>query len=113
MQEVSALCDRVIIINKGNIVADEKAKNIAAMSKAKQQVLTVEVDKALNEKELMSIKGVTKVTQLKPLHYQIESDKDIRAEVSQLISKKGIILLTLNQQERNMEDVFHELTLGE
>lgn len=113
MQEVSALCNRVIIINKGNIVADEKAKNIAAMSKAKQQILTVEVDKALDEKDFLSIKGVNKVVQLNPLHYQIESDKDIRAEVSRLISKKGLTLLTLNQQERNMEDVFHELTLGE
>ncbi len=110
MQEVSALCDRVIIINNGNIVADEKEKDITAMSQKKQQVLTVEVDKEIEKKEMLSIKGVNKVIEIKPMHYQLESDIDIRAEVSKYISKKGLTLLTLNQQERNMEDVFHELT---
>lgn len=110
MQEVSALCGRVLIINKGTIVADEKADNIVSISQQKSQLLTVELDKHMDEKEFMSINGVISAKQLKPLHYQIECTKDIRAEVFRLIADKGLTLLTLNQQERNMEDVFHELT---
>lgn len=110
MQEVSALCERVIIINKGSIVADEKEKTITAMGNKKHQILTVEIDKAISEKEFLSINGVNKVQTIKPLLYKLESDKDIRAEVSKFISSKGFTLLTLNQEERNMEEVFHELT---
>ena len=110
MQEVSALCDRVIIINKGNIVADEKEKSITASNRKKQQLLTVEVDQAIDEKEFLSVSGVKKVTELKPLQFLVESDEDIRAAVSRFVSSKGIALLTLKQEERNMEDVFHELT---
>ncbi|MBN2787062.1 MAG: gliding motility-associated ABC transporter ATP-binding subunit GldA [Paludibacteraceae bacterium] len=110
MQEVSALCGRVLIINKGNIVADEKADNIVSISQQKSQLLTVELDKHIDEKEFMTINGVLSAKQLKPLHYQVECTKDIRAEVFRLIADKGLTLLTLNQQERNMEDVFHELT---
>lgn len=113
MQEVSALCGRVLIINKGNIVADEKAQNIVSISHMKSQVLTVELDKTINEKEFLSIKGVTKAVKLSPTHFQLESKDDIRAEVFRFVADKGLTLLTLNQQERNMEDVFHELTQAE
>lgn len=113
MQEVSALCDRVLIINKGNIVADEKAENIGSIGQQKSQLLTVELDKHMDEKEFMTINGVLSAKQLNPLHYQVECTKDIRAEVFRLVADKGLTLLTLNQQERNMEDIFHELTNAE
>jgi len=110
MQEVSALCDRVLIINKGEIVADEKEQNIVSISHMKSHVLTVELDKTLDENDFLAIKGVNKAIQLKPTLFQLESKDDIRAEVFRFVSEKGLTLLTLNQQERNMEDVFHELT---
>lgn len=113
MQEVSALCGRVLIINKGNIVADEKAQNIVSISHMKSQVLTVELDKTIDEKEFRTIKGVKKVTKLNETLFQLESKDDIRAEVFRFVADKGLTLLTLNQQERNMEDVFHELTQAE
>jgi ABC-2 type transport system ATP-binding protein len=113
MQEVTALCERVIIINKGNIVADEKGKDMVALSNTKKQVLIVELDKACDESVFSAINGIQKITTLQPTLFQLESKEDIRAEVFRCIAEKGLTLLTLTQQERNMEDVFHELTQGE
>jgi ABC-2 type transport system ATP-binding protein len=113
MQEVSALCKRVIIINRGNIVADEKGKDIVALSNEKSQILVVEIDMPADKSLFESIKGVQKVTQLKPALFQLESKEDIRGEVFRFVAEKGLTLLTLTQQERNMEDVFHELTQNE
>ncbi len=71
------------------------------------------MDKHINEKDFLTIKGILSAKELKPLHYQLECNKDIRAEVFRLVADKGLTLLTLNQQERNMEDIFHELTTAE
>lgn len=110
MQEVSAICDRVLIINRGNIVADETEAEIVSSKNRKTHILTVELDKELDEKLFLEIKSVSKSTKLKPTLYELESSEDIRGEVFRFVNEKGLTLLTLNQQERNMEDVFHELT---
>lgn len=110
MQEVSAICDRVLIINRGNIVADETEAEIVSSKNRKTHILTVELDKEVNEKLFLEIKSVSKSTKLKPTLYELESSEDIRGEVFRFVNEKGLTLLTLNQQERNMEDVFHELT---
>lgn len=111
MQEVSAICDRVVIINHGNIVADEKEKDIIAANNQKTHILTVELDnEGVDEKIFLTIDGVQKAAKLDTKLFQLESNKDIRGEVFRFASEKNLTLLTLNQQERNMEDVFHELT---
>ncbi len=112
MQEVSAICDRVIIINRGNIVADEKEDEIVSASSKKSHVLTVELDKEIDESLFKNIPNVLSVAKVKTCLYQIESSEDIRGEVFKFVNEQGLTLLTLNQQERNMEDVFHELTGG-
>lgn len=112
MQEVSAICDRVIIINRGNIVADEKEDEIVSASSKKSHVLTVELDKEIDESLFKNIPTVLSVAKVKACLYQIESSEDIRGEVFKFVNEQGLTLLTLNQQERNMEDVFHELTGG-
>lgn len=110
MQEVSAICDRVVIINHGNIVADEKEKDIISANNQKHHILTVELDNDVDEKIFLEIEGVEKAIKLKSKLFQLESSKDIRGEVFRFANEKNLTLLTLNQQERNMEDVFHELT---
>ncbi len=112
MQEVSAICDRVVIINRGNIVADEKEEEIISAKNRKSHVLTVELDKEIDEALFRKIETVLAVSKVKPCLYQIESSEDIRGEVFRFVNEQGLTLLTLNQQERNMEDVFHELTGG-
>ena len=85
MQEVEAVCDKVIIINKGEIVANEST---ATLQKATQkQLYTVEFDKTISKNSLKNIEGVNEVTQLNETTWQISTgiEKDIRKEI--LISR--------------------------
>ena len=80
MQEVEAVCDKVIIINKGEIVANEST---ATLQKATQkQLYTVEFDKTISKNSLKNIEGVNEVTQLNETTWQISTgiEKDIRKE---------------------------------
>lgn len=110
MQEVSAICDRVVILNKGNIVADEKGIDILSMKRGKTHIVTIELDREIDQTVFSAIEGINKFDKLSPTLFQIESARDIRKDLSQLIQEKAYTILTLSQQERNMEDVFHELT---
>lgn len=109
MQEVSAICDRVIIINRGNIVADEQGRDIVSAN-VKTFVFIVELGEEIDEKILSEIKGIDNIIKAKNTLFRLESSQDIRAEIFRFMSDRGLTLLTLTQQERNMEDVFHELT---
>jgi ABC-2 type transport system ATP-binding protein len=109
MQEVSAICDRVIIINRGNIVADEQGKDIVSVN-VKTFVFIVELGEEIDGNILSEIKGVEKIIKAKSTLFRLESSQDIRAEIFRFMSDRGLTLLTLSQEERNMEDVFHELT---
>ena len=65
MQEVEAICDRVIIIDKGIVVADEEKNNIYSKIKSSGQTVNVEFDKVADESELLRIKNVSEVTPVK------------------------------------------------
>ncbi|HCY45235.1 MAG TPA: gliding motility-associated ABC transporter ATP-binding subunit GldA [Flavobacteriales bacterium] len=112
MQEVEAICDRVIIINEGRIVADAPVSEMKNMGNAEGYSLEVEVNEAISEELLSVINGVDKVISNSGLNYSIEisSDKDIRAEISKAISDDGKAVLSMVRKEKSMEDVFKELT---
>jgi len=111
MQEVIAICDRVIIINKGEIVADDSTKNIQK-TKGNKQIITVEFDKASNEGSLKSLPGVTDVRKTKENTWQIiaDTEQDIRPELFNFAVKNNLSVLTLSKEEEKLEDVFKELT---
>ena len=112
MQEVEAICDRVIIINEGRIVADAPVSEMKNMGNAEGSSLEVEVNEAISEELLSVINGVDKVISKSGLNYSIEisSAKDIRAEISKAISDDGKAVLSMVRKEKSMEDVFKELT---
>jgi ABC-2 type transport system ATP-binding protein len=110
MQEVEAVCDKVIIINKGEIVADEST---ATLQKATQkQLYTVEFDKTISKNSLKSIEGVNEVTQLNDTTWRISTgiEKDIRKEIFDFAVQNKLSVLTLNKEEQKLEDVFKHLT---
>ncbi len=110
MQEVEAVCDKVIIINKGEIVANEST---ATLQKATQkQLYTVEFDKAISKNSLKNIEGVNEVTQLNDTTWQISTgiEKDIRKEIFDFAVQNKLSVLTLNKEEQKLEDVFNQLT---
>jgi ABC-2 type transport system ATP-binding protein len=111
MQEVEAISDRVIIINKGKIVADKKASELQSSSKA-QQIITVEFDKPVDEKLLRKIAGVEKVVAENNNLFKLysSSQSDLRAAVSQFAQQQQLLILTLQKEEQKLENIFRELT---
>lgn len=111
MQEVEAICGRVIIINKGTLAADDKMSDLRK-NKISTQVFQVEFDKPVPAEKLKQLTGVTRVASAGGNSYNIEAraDNDIRAALFQFAVKEGLTLLTVKKSEQNLEDVFRSLT---
>ena len=113
MQEVEAICKRVIIINKGKIVADNSKEELQkTLSNKYAQAVFVEFNKSVSNDELLNIKGVSKVKSLTKNQYLIESnaDEDLRPNIFQFAVKKDMMVLSLQKKEMSLEEVFHDLT---
>lgn len=111
MQEVEAVCSRVIIINKGNIVADGGINEIKSGKIHRNQVIFTEFSKPVEPEELMKVEGVKKVISMGN-SFEIEStgEKDIRPAIFNFAVENQITLLTLSEKQQNLESVFHQLT---
>ncbi|TAL58741.1 MAG: gliding motility-associated ABC transporter ATP-binding subunit GldA [Bacteroidetes bacterium] len=111
MQEVEAMCDRVIIINKGQIVADKPTQEMKE-TKGSRQLITVEFDKTVSKNSLKDIKGVNEAINIKGNTWQLttSASTDIRGDIFQFAVKNQLSVLTLQKEDQNLEDVFRELT---
>jgi ABC-2 type transport system ATP-binding protein len=111
MQEVQAMCDRAIIINKGVIVADNSIDALTS-SDRKRQELEVEFVERVSKNELMSIDGVIEAHEQKGNAWRLVTDKkgDMRVTLFEFAKNKNYTLIKIQVQEQNMEDVFKELT---
>lgn len=111
MQEVEAVCNRVIIINKGKIVADGSIAEVKNMKLKTTQVVLAGFDSVVSKEQLLAIPGVRAVSRKAEL-WEIGSngDTDIRPAVFRFAVENGLTLLTLIEQQQNLESVFHELT---
>lgn len=111
MQEVEAMCNRVIIINKGKIVADGGISEVKTGKIKRTQIVIAEFNQPVNKEQLLLIEGVKNATSVKNW-WEIESQSsiDIRPAVFQFAVQNGNTLLTLQEKQQNLESVFHELT---
>ena len=112
MQEVQALCDRVIIIDRGKLVADDPI-DMLKRRLAGSSSLLVSFDRAADTKALGRIKGVSKVEAHSGAHsYRLllEGGKDARAEVFHFAVDQGLVLLAMQREDLSVEDVFRALT---
>jgi ABC-2 type transport system ATP-binding protein len=111
MQEVQAICDRVVIINRGQIVADD---NIASLQNqvVGESVLTVEFSQAVALSQLSKINKVLKIKELGNNRYQINAglQDDIRADVFRFAVQQNLLLLEMRKETSSVEDVFQKLT---
>jgi ABC-2 type transport system ATP-binding protein len=114
MQEVEAICDRVIIIDKGIIVADEEKSNIYSIIKRPKQVIQVEFDKDVTDSSLADIANVSSVKKIRDYVWVIEAegDVDIRSSLFNFAVKNNLTVLSLQKQESSLEEVFRHLTNG-
>jgi ABC-2 type transport system ATP-binding protein len=112
MQEVEAMCDRVIIINKGKIVADDYLKNLKSDA---SQVIEVEFDYKV-EPELLNriqkVRAVEDITTVPEFMYRLtfHTPEDMRSAVFDFAHDNQLKILALNKRNKNLEAMFKELT---
>lgn len=111
MQEVEAICGRVIIINKGKLAADDKMTELRK-NQVNTQAFYAEFDQPVSENKLKKIPGVLRVAAAGTNAYNIETaaDNDIRSALFQFAVSEKLTLLTVKKSEQNLEDVFRSLT---
>ncbi len=111
MQEVEAICDRVIIINKGNIVADDQLSNLQKLNGA-LQLVTVEFKEKVEKALLNALPGVHKVVNAQAGVFSVECDdaEFIKKQLLQLSIEKNLNIVSLQSEEQSLENVFRQLT---
>jgi ABC-2 type transport system ATP-binding protein len=111
MQEVEAVCNRVIIIDKGKIVADENTSILQQQSSEGNYIL-VEFDKAITKNQLEKISGVIKVESLTEKLWRLKAsgEIDVRADIFNFAVNNQLAVLSMRKEEQKLEDIFHQLT---
>ena len=109
LQEVDAICDRVLIINQGEIVLDEKLKNLR---KNKKKIIQVSFDYRVETVALLKIEDVKLVRNTGGFSYEIEikGNKDKRSAIFDFAKENGLKILSLNQKNESLEELFNSLT---
>ena len=109
MQEVEAICDRVIIINKGEIVAN---KTLKELRDDKEQVVIVEFDYRVENAFLKKLPNVKSVSNTHGFVYEItfSTTEDMRSYVFDFAHDNQLKILQLNQKNASLESLFRELT---
>ncbi|OWP77202.1 gliding motility-associated ABC transporter ATP-binding subunit GldA [Flavobacterium oreochromis] len=109
MQEVEAICDRVIIINQGKIVADNQIQHL--ISESNEQIIEVEFDQEVSESminEIPNIISYEKIGNYWELHFN--SEHDMRPILFDFAQLNGLKTLQLTQKNKNLESIFREKT---
>jgi len=110
MQELEAICDRVIIIDKGQIVADNKLDHLVAANK--EQVIEVEFDYQVEEQLLARLENISSYKNTHDMTWELTfvTEKDMRPAIFDFANENGLKTLQLNQKNKNLEAVFREIT---
>lgn len=111
MQEVEAICDRVIIINKGEIVANKKIEELRELS-SDRNLISIEFNDIVEMKALQNIENVLEVIETGKHQFQVASDSkhDLRIVLFEFAVQNKRSVLQMNMKEQKLEDVFHNLT---
>ncbi|PLX02863.1 MAG: gliding motility-associated ABC transporter ATP-binding subunit GldA [Marinilabiliales bacterium] len=112
MQEVEAICDRVIIIKKGELVADNATDKIQTEILDNHQTVIVEFNRSVTKKQLMQIEGVDNVANTDDKNWLLQSpsEGDLRELVFKFAVKNDLTVLSMQRKEKRLEEVFQELT---
>ncbi|MFT5820186.1 MAG: ABC-2 type transport system ATP-binding protein [Crocinitomix sp.] len=111
MQEVEAICDRVVIIKEGRIVADDTAAIIQQKDVERQTVL-VELDQVASRNQLRQIAGIKSVKNVEGNKWLFSGEGDIRPSIAKYAQQNNLLILAMSVEQKSMEEVFKELTKG-
>jgi ABC-2 type transport system ATP-binding protein len=109
MQEVEAMCDRVIIINKGDLVADKK---LAELISEEEQLIEVEFDLAVEPQLFKELPHLTRSENLSENTWDLffRTEKDMRPDLFDFANRNGLKALKINKKTQNLEILFREMT---
>lgn len=112
MQEVQALCNRVVVINRGVIVADDQLSNVMQLQKG--VVIIVEFERPIVTADLRKIRGVKEVDENGANVYRISGEEgiDLRPEIFRFAADNNLSLVGLRQEENSLENIFRDLTIS-
>lgn len=121
LSEIQAVCDRIVIISKGRIVADDTAENLTSNSQSDRRIIArIEGPREEILKTITSIKGVKSVVadmerEKGAFDYEIECEEncDIRATLFKRIADRSWVILSLKTMEMTLEDIFIKITMGQ
>jgi len=114
MQEVEAICSRVIIIDKGIIVADDSVEKMHAHNQTKGYVLKVEIAGDITQKKWTTLEGINQANfHDNQWFLQTNTEKDIRERIFKFIVEEKASLLSMQKIEKTLEEVFKELTTNQ
>ncbi|GAB3645602.1 gliding motility-associated ABC transporter ATP-binding subunit GldA [Echinicola sediminis] len=110
MQEVEALCDKVVIIHKGKVVAQDLIAKLKAVEG--EVILYLETQERLEKRWFEGMKGLSQLKVLGDSYYQFSTSDapGLRRAIMELVNSRQLSLISLRQEERNLETIFHQLT---
>ena len=110
MQEVEAICDRAIIIKRGNLVADSSVRGLKEESDV--EIIYLHISGTLNHKELRSLPEVEEVHEIEAGKFRIHGRKSegVGRAISQFAAGKNLVVEEMRKEERKLEDIFKSLT---
>lgn len=113
LQEVEAICDRVIIINKGVIVADDQLSNLQK-SNSGHHLVIVSFKDTVDKNTLQNLDDVSKVEQLQTNSYQLQTGNPdgVRKQLLELSLKNNLNIVSLQSESNSLEEVFKSLTMS-
>jgi ABC-2 type transport system ATP-binding protein len=111
LQEVEAICDRVIIINKGELVADDKLSNLQKGNKDNHAVI-VQFKETVDKRILEKLNGVTKVEQLQTTYYKLQTSNPeiVRKQLLEIALQQNLNIISLQSENQSLENIFKTLT---
>ncbi len=113
LQEIEALCHRVIIISNGRLVADSTLQNLKEGKISQSQQVFVEFDREISATDLLQISGVAEVALLsKGWLVSGNAETDLRQALFRYAVSADLTLLALTERQQNLETIFQQLTTG-
>jgi ABC-2 type transport system ATP-binding protein len=110
LQEVEAICDRVIIINKGTLVADDKLSNLQQQTTS--NIVNVTFKEPLEPEWLKRLEGATKVTKQDTFSWQVEGDdaNHLKKQLLEISLRHNLNIVSLQTAGGSLEEIFRSLT---
>ena len=108
MQEVEAICDKVVIINKGKIVASDLLKNLK--TEKGKSVLVLETEEVLELEWFSKLGEISFSSSDKSIQLKVNDAAAARKELLQILQQRNLTLVSIQQKEKNLESIFHQIT---